>query len=711
MSIVIILTIIYTIRERGDKMKRISTRIVITVLSCAIAMSMLVGVTSIFRSTSVIEKEMKSALDYQTQLYMKDYNLNLAFYETTATAIYQNIDTTIDINRLYEEGYLSNYSDTFLGPIVARMTKDAKESLGIFIAFDSKYTGRTEGIWAHFDEKGNVKKALPTGFTSKDENNPKFSWYFDCIKLGKGLWSDMYISNANLNVITYSMPIIINNTPIGAIGIDLSVEELVNTVKNIKLYDTGYAFLLNKDYDYLIHPTLDSSSNLKNMNDGEYSYIADEIESKGAGVTDVEFGGEGKVMAFSKLYDDKIIIMTVPKDEILKEMYNTIYIILGVVLIAAVLTTFISFVLGKKISNPIVFSAEILNTTSKLDLTHIEETKEIRDLLNRKDEVGSIFRATGALREEMRKAIKAIEDTTINIVENTASLTTATHETTQSINDMAKTVEELAQASMGQAEDAETGSEKLYRLANEIKAAVENGETLVESSAKAQRISEEGSKSMENMVEKFNITNKSTLMVAENINSLSEKSQSIGSILNTIISISEQTNLLALNAAIEAARAGEAGRGFAVVAEEIRKLSEQTGHATKSIEDILNAIQSEVETTKVSMDESEESLNDANNTLEQVKKSFDEIYKAILISMEAIKQLDERLEVVDNEKEDVILAIQSISSVTEETAASTEELSASMEEQAATMETVANNTNNLSNTIQKLNELVNRFKL
>ena len=47
------------------------------------------------------------------------------------------------------------------------------------------------------------------------------------------------------------------------------------------------------------------------------------------------------------------------------------------------------------------------------------------------------------------------------------------------------------------------------------------------------------------------------------------------------MNISEQNNLLALNAAIEAARAGEAGRGFAVVAEEIRKLSEETGNATK----------------------------------------------------------------------------------------------------------------------------------
>ena len=43
-----------------------------------------------------------------------------------------------------------------------------------------------------------------------------------------------------------------------------------------------------------------------------------------------------------------------------------------------------------------------------------------------------------------------------------------------------------------------------------------------------------------------------------------------------ISSIAGQTNLLSLNASIEAARAGEQGRGFAVVAEEIRNLSDST---------------------------------------------------------------------------------------------------------------------------------------
>lgn len=692
-------------------MKKISTRIILTVLICSMVMSVLVGATSMVRSKAAIEKEAKENLLAVGKIYTGSFNEDLVHYETIISNIYQVVEGTIETTRLYEDGYFGDYTRTILNPIVQRITLETRKCAGLYVVFDPKYTGKSEGIWAAVDEKGNLMHATPTNIAGKTQDDPSASFYYDAIKAGKASWSDPYVNNADLNVMTYSAPIIINNVAIGVVGGDINVEELKKAVEDIKLYDTGYAFLLNKDYDYLIHPTLDQNSNLNTIDGGKYSYIVNEMKSKDFGITKTNFGGDKKLMAFSKLYDDKVIVLTVPETEILSEMYATFYIILGVIIVSAILATIISLYLGKKISDPIVFATDILNTTSKLDLTEIEETKEIKSLLDRKDEVGSIFRATGILREEMRKTIRAIEDTTTYIVENTNNLTTATHETTQSINDMAKTVEELAQASMGQAEDAELGSEKLNKLANEIKVAVENGEIVVESSMKAQKINEEGSRAMDNMVEKFNITNESTHIVATNVNALLEKSQSIGSILNTIINISEQTNLLALNAAIEAARAGEAGRGFAVVAEEIRKLSEQTGHATNSIEDILNAIQLEVETTKESMDGSEEALNDANQTLEQVKKSFEEIYSAIVMSIEAINQLHERLDMVDSDKEEVILAIQSISSVTEEAAASTEELSASMEEQAATMETISNNTENLAKTIEKLDELVNRFKI
>lgn len=390
---------------------------------------------------------------------------------------------------------------------------------------------------------------------------------------------------------------------------------------------------------------------------------------------------------------------------------NTIYFALGIIAIMALLIGIISINYGRSLQRPLQFMAEVLNQTAELELTDIEEDEIITGYLTREDEIGDSFRAMAKVRVEMRKMMRVIEGTTRDIVGNSRDLNSATQGITESINDVTEAVEELAKAAMGQAADAEKGSEKLHKLANEIKLAVENGEVVVQNSLEVQEINETSIKSMKNMVEKFNITNRAIDVVVENINSLTEQSNNIGNILNTIMNISEQTNLLALNAAIEAARAGEAGRGFAVVAEEIRKLSIDTGEATKNIGEILNTIQFEVNTTKENVGDAEEALGEVNTTIDEVRQGLRGILTSTNRTMEAIKQLDNRLETVDKDKDEAILAIQSISSVTEETAASTEELSASMEEQAATMETISNNTDNLNKIISELSEFVNRFKL
>jgi methyl-accepting chemotaxis protein len=85
--------------------------------------------------------------------------------------------------------------------------------------------------------------------------------------------------------------------------------------------------------------------------------------------------------------------------------------------------------------------------------------------------------------------------------------------------------------------------------------------------------------------------------VAQNIVSLSEKTQMVGDILATVNDIAEQSHLLALNAAIEAAAAGEHGRSFSVVAGEIKNLADQSKAATVQVKTILGDIQKEINTS------------------------------------------------------------------------------------------------------------------
>jgi twitching motility protein PilJ len=111
-------------------------------------------------------------------------------------------------------------------------------------------------------------------------------------------------------------------------------------------------------------------------------------------------------------------------------------------------------------------------------------------------------------------------------------------------------------------------------------------------------------KAVEDSIKGMNKIREQIQETSKRIKRLGESSQEIGEIVELISDITEQTNVLALNAAIQAASAGEAGRGFTVVAEEVQRLAERSGEATKQIGAIVRTIQTDTQDTVSAMEES-----------------------------------------------------------------------------------------------------------
>ena len=117
-------------------------------------------------------------------------------------------------------------------------------------------------------------------------------------------------------------------------------------------------------------------------------------------------------------------------------------------------------------------------------------------------------------------------------------------------------------------------------------------------------VTEQGAQAVRNTISGMDGIREQIQDTSKRIKRLGESSQEIGEIVDLISDITEQTNVLALNAAIQAASAGEAGRGFSVVAEEVQRLAERSGEATKQIGALVKTIQGDTHDAVAAMEKS-----------------------------------------------------------------------------------------------------------
>ncbi|GAB6063440.1 methyl-accepting chemotaxis protein [Deferrisoma palaeochoriense] len=227
-----------------------------------------------------------------------------------------------------------------------------------------------------------------------------------------------------------------------------------------------------------------------------------------------------------------------------------------------------------------------------------------------------------------------------------ANLQTLVREVLATAEAVAAGAEEILGASRAALEQAEAQKDRTHAAASsaeEMSATVlQVARDTQEAAATAQTASqtaEQGGTTVARGVEGMARVEDRVRAIAGQVRDLGARAEEIGTVMQVIEDIADQTNLLALNAAIEAARAGEHGRGFAVVADEVRKLAEKTGQATRRVRDTIAGIQTETGRAVASVEEGLGEVEASSALVRQGGEALREIVAQIEQTADRVSQI------------------------------------------------------------------------
>lgn len=132
--------------------------------------------------------------------------------------------------------------------------------LTYYFRIDPEVSESVKGFWYVKEDGKRFREHEVTDIRQYDTTDTSALVWFTVPKAtGQGVWlPPYYTENLDVRVISYNVPVYWNGAFVGVIGIEIDYAILEREVENIRIFQSGHAFILDEESNVIYHPQLDS---------------------------------------------------------------------------------------------------------------------------------------------------------------------------------------------------------------------------------------------------------------------------------------------------------------------------------------------------------------------------------------------------------------------------------------------------------------------